>query len=200
MHYHDKKMSKKLSWLLRHGAGEMGLEMDPAGWVDVHAVLKCLRLSAHDLEAIVDTNPKRRLELRDGRIRACQGHSLDNQAVTQDGLEQSWASFTGSRIWHGTHVDAAFVIAREGIEARQRTHVHCAPTPDSSVGKRANIAVLLRIDVERLRQHGFPVFAAPNGVILVRYVPTSCIDEVTPFTARARESMKALRQAFFNAP
>jgi RNA:NAD 2'-phosphotransferase (TPT1/KptA family) len=27
--------SKKLSWLLRHGAGEAGLEMDAAGWAEV---------------------------------------------------------------------------------------------------------------------------------------------------------------------
>jgi len=196
MDYHDKKISKKLSWLLRHGAAEAGIEMDPAGWVEVDAVLAYLRLSPEVLRGIVETNTKQRLQLEASKIRACQGHSLEGTAVTLEALERSWTPFTGPRLWHGTSLDAALVIAREGIEARQRTHVHCTSTPDSNVGKRANVAVLLGIDAARLHEQGYPPFAASNGVVLVRFVPAQCVVEVTACTARAREATKLLRDAF----
>ena len=37
--------SKKVSWLLRHGASSRGVSMDAAGWVDIADVLRELRLS-----------------------------------------------------------------------------------------------------------------------------------------------------------
>src|SRR5271169_6863737 len=68
--------SKKLSWLLRHGAGEAGLEMDAAGWAEVEDVRRILHMGRDALAAAVEDNTKARLELRGSRIRACQGHSL----------------------------------------------------------------------------------------------------------------------------
>ena len=40
---HDVKLSKALSYLLRHGAIEEGLKMDAAGYVKLDDVLKYLK-------------------------------------------------------------------------------------------------------------------------------------------------------------
>lgn len=168
--------SKRLSWLLRHGAGEQGLAMDAAGWAAIADVLAATGLSRDELDDAVRTNTKRRLQLDGEHVRACQGHSQRNTAVTREGLERSWQPWTGNAsLWHGTSRAALAGIAERGILPIARTHVHLADAPDAAVGKRAEVDVLLEVDPTRLRTHGLDVFVAPNGVVLVREVPPDCI-------------------------
>lgn len=189
--------SKRLSWLLRHGASDEGLAMDPAGWVDVHAVTERLGLQYTELERIVRDNDKRRLQLAEGRIRACQGHSRDNLAVTLEALEASWDVHTDDdTIWHGTSLDAVGPIAVEGISAVARTHVHLAPSLDSRVGKRAAVHVGLAVSPPKLREAGLTIYAAPNGVLLVREVPVRAITGVRAISRRARTQLDTLRASF----
>lgn len=188
------KGSKRLSWLLRHGAGEVGLTMDGAGWAPVAEVLRHAHLDREALEAIVRLNNKSRLQLKGDRVRACQGHSLSGMPVTQEALEASWRPFEGGpSIWHGTHVAFVQHIAREGILPGARTHVHLAAAPESPVGKRANTPVLLEVSVEALRAAGRGVFESPNGVVLARDVPPSCIVGLLPRSRKAQAAEPHLR-------
>lgn len=182
--------SKKLSWLLRHGAGEAGLKMDAAGWASVDDVLRKIHMNMDTLILAVEENNKSRIELEGGRIRACQGHSTEGMPVTRDALEATWEPYTGEGpLWHGTSVDAVPPILREGIRSVGRTHVHLAEATDSKVGKRANVDVLLEVSVPRLRAEGYGVFQSSNGVVLVREVPPSCLVGLVAQTrsGRARE-------------
>lgn len=191
------KKSKRLSWLLRHGASEVGLDMDAAGWVPVPAVLDALHMSLADLEEVVARNDKQRLQLVDGRVRASQGHSKDNRAVTLDALERSWQVHAGeASVWHGTSLEAVAAIAAEGISAVARTHVHLAPTLVSKVGKRAAVHVMLEVSPARVRAAGVTLYAAPNGVILARAIPAACIVGLRPMTARARAREAELAALF----
>ena len=178
--------SKHLSWLLRHGAVESGLAMDPAGWSDVDDVLAKTGLTLAQLEEIVRTNTKGRLQLEGERVRACQGHSQTNTAIDRNALEASWRVHEGSgSVWHGTSRDAIEAIAKAGILPIARTHVHLADDPASKVGKRAAVAWLLEVDPMRMRALGLPIFVAPNGVLLARAVPPSCIVGARAMTKRA---------------
>ena len=190
-----KRLSKKLSWLLRHGATEAGLPMDAAGWVAVADVLRIIEIDDATLDELIRTNRKQRLQRTGDRVRACQGHS-DGVPVTREALEASWTRYTAERAWHGTHVDAIEGIAERGISARARTHVHLAAELDSVVGKRANVHVMLGVSIPALRERGLDAFEAPNGVVLVREVPTECIVELRAQTKRARAREAELRGMF----
>ncbi|HTN86723.1 MAG TPA: RNA 2'-phosphotransferase [Sorangium sp.] len=192
--------SKKLSWLLRHGAPSLGIAMDDAGWVAVDDVLRALGLPRSRLDEVVENNNKNRLELRGDRVRASQGHSREGMPVTLAGLEASWEEVHGDApIWHGTSVDAVRGIAREGIRPAARTHVHCTDALDSAVGKRANVDVMLEISPARLRARGIGVFRSQNGVILAREVPVRCVVGMVPIAARAKREAEALRGLLFGA-
>jgi putative RNA 2'-phosphotransferase len=178
--------SKHLSWLLRHGAVETGLAMDPAGWAEVEDVLAQTRMTRAQLEEAVRTNTKGRLQLEGDRVRACQGHSQANTAVDRDALERSWHAYTGdASLWHGTSLAAIESIATAGILPIARTHVHLTGDPASKVGKRAAVAWLLEIDPARVRAAGLAIFVAPNGVVLTRAVPPGCIVGARAMTKRA---------------
>ncbi len=187
--------SKRVSWLLRHGAAEQGLRMDEAGWAAIGDVLRALRLSRSELDAVVAQNDKRRFEIEGERIRACQGHSTP--AVSLDAVEASWTTYDGaSIIYHGTNVEAARSIAREGITAQSRTHVHLAPSRQSKVGKRWNVALLLAVDPAKVRAHGIRIFTSPNGVLLARRIPPDCIIGVEPLTREGASAVEDVKRAF----
>lgn len=189
--------SHKLSWLLRHGANEAGLDMDGAGWAAIDDVLRTLRMSRTALETVVEENNKARFEVRGGRIRACQGHSTQGMPVTQGALEASWDRFEGEGpVWHGTRIAALASIAREGILPGERTHVHLAEATDSTVGKRANVDVMLEVSPALLASSGLFLFVSPNGVILAREVPPPAIIGLRPMTFRARQKADSLRAMF----
>ena len=199
-----KRKSKKLSWILRHGAKEVGLEMDQAGWVEVQVLLNYLNLDAVHLQEIVQSDPKRRFEVdwQDSpSIRACQGHS-NHLFDSLETLENSWEIYPSSPsdsllIWHGTYGKALAEIAQEGIQAISRTHVHLADDLKSSVGKRANVTFMLGIDVERLRVFN-PVYRSPNGVILTRHVPASCIVHLKACSRKAHKNRSDFLPLFPN--
>lgn len=189
--------SKKLSWLLRFGAGEAGITMDAAGWCPIDEVLAYTNMSRPELDEVVRTNNKQRLQQHNDQIRACQGHGLNNMPVTREALEHSWTVYpSDTPIWHGTQVQAALSIATQGILAGQRTHVHLAATPESKVGKRTGVTVLLEVSPSRLRARGTELYESPNGVILVRTVPRSCITGLTCLSKRAQKNAPTLRAAF----
>jgi putative RNA 2'-phosphotransferase len=186
--------SKRLSWLLRHGAPSEGIAMDTAGWIAVEDVLRALKISRAALEEVVAHNNKSRLELAGDRIRACQGHSREGMPVTLEALEASWELYEGGgSIWHGTNTDAARGIGREGILPGERTHVHLAEATDSHVGKRANVDLVIEVSPALLRGEGLSVYRSSNGVLLCRSVPARCIIGLIAISEAAKLSEAALR-------
>lgn len=188
-----QRQSRKLSYLLRHGANAEHLSMDAAGWAVVGDVLDKTGLSREELELVVAGNDKSRLELDGERVRCCQGHSLDGTPVTLEALEASWQRWPGSTsLWHGTFRGALEGIRRDGLRARGRTHVHLTLSLESHVGKRSNVDVALEIDPSRLRADGVGIFRSPNGVILCRRVPHAAFVGLRAMTRRARRFEAAL--------
>lgn len=79
------RLSKALSWLLRHNAVSQGIAIRPDGFVKITDVLghpKFKGFTLDDIVKVVDTNEKKRFEiLEDAQgqkeyIRAVQGHSI----------------------------------------------------------------------------------------------------------------------------
>jgi putative RNA 2'-phosphotransferase len=168
--------------------------MDAAGWVAVDDVLRYLKIPRRTLDELIAGNDKRRVQLVDDRVRACQGHSSECGAITREALEASWSVVTSdASIWHGTRPELVVDIAREGIRALSRTHVHLAPGVDSVVGKRAAVGVLLEVSPACVREAGFTVFCAQNGVILTRHVPARAIVGLRALSRRARAQESRLR-------
>lgn len=185
-------LSKRLSWLLRHGAGTEGLTMDEAGWVPVEEVLARLRMRPAELDVVVARNNKQRLQRVGDRVRCCQGHSTEDMPVTQEALEASWARReSAAPVFHGTWSKALPAIAREGLLPQRRTHVHLTDRTDSPVGKRAQVSFLLEIDTV-----GLPLWVAPNGVVLARRVPAAHITAVHAATRRGERELCSARALF----
>jgi putative RNA 2'-phosphotransferase len=166
------RLSRRLSYVLRHDPASAGLALDPQGWVAVEALLAALGVSRADLDAVVAGNDKRRYAVRhrpDGRdeIRANQGHSVPVDL----GLDQVPPPPV---LYHGTSAAALPSIRARGLERGGRHHVHLSPdvTTAQVVGRRRRgpVAVLV-VDAAAMAVAGHAFYRSANGVWLTDHVP-----------------------------
>lgn len=166
-----KKISKYLSRHLRHEPGRIGVSLDGRGWIEVDILLKALadhgfRITREELEEVVERNDKQRFAMRDGRIRANQGHTVDVDL----GLDPAEPPAV---LFHGTTDAYLDGIRAEGIKAMDRHDVHLSPDRETAVkvGSRRGKPVVLVIDAERMAREGHVFYRSENGVWLTEHVP-----------------------------
>ena len=163
--------SKLLSLVLRHRPELVGVDLDAGGWVDVDVLLA--GLAAHgrpmtraQLERVVTSDDKQRFLLRDGRIRASQGHSVPVDL----GLEPVPPPDV---LFHGTPERNVDSVLREGLHRGSRHHVHLSPdvTTATRVGARRGRPRVLEVDALAMARDGAVFLRSENGVWLVDAVP-----------------------------
>ncbi|MCN0181224.1 RNA 2'-phosphotransferase [Salinispora arenicola] len=165
------RLGKALAYVLRHRPDAVGLQLDSAGWVEIPALLSAMADAGHtigeaDLDRIVAGSDKKRYEVRAGRIRAAQGHSVRVEL----GLEPT---IPPAVLYHGTVARFLEAIRREGLRPGERTHVHLSADASTArqVGERRGAPVVLEIEAKRMYADGHSFLLAANGVWLVAHVP-----------------------------
>jgi putative RNA 2'-phosphotransferase len=168
-----KRISKNLSYVLRHQPDSVGLELDDSGWVDVDALLQAFNdtgktLTLELLQEVVRENDKQRFEFSDDgvRIRARQGHSVDVEL----GYE---AAMPPDVLFHGTATRNLESIFATGLNKGNRHHVHMSTNKQTmlQVAQRHGKPVVLAIDAARMVSDGYQFFVTGNQVWLTEEVP-----------------------------
>jgi len=78
-----ERITRLLAFMLRHEPEQFDVDVDAHGFADVNEVLRALEerlggpLSLEELTAAVEGGDRRRYEIREGRIRALYGHSIE---------------------------------------------------------------------------------------------------------------------------
>jgi len=164
-----------LTYVLRHHPEAIGVDLDSGGWVGVEALLAALArhgrpMDRTALDRIVAGDDKRRFELRDGRIRAAQGHSVPVDL-------RLLAVEPPSELYHGTVERFLSRIRAEGLRPKGRTHVHLSPDVATAraVGARRGVPVVLTVDAAGMHRQGLAFYLSANGVWLTAHVPPEWI-------------------------
>lgn len=166
------KISKKMSYVLRHRPDAVGITLDANGWVAVADLLAALRIDRATLDAVVAGNDKQRFAVDGDRIRASQGHSVP--------VDLGYVAVTPPPVlYHGTAVANVASIRRDGLKKGRRHHVHLSVDTATAfaVGRRrhpAEVAVL-RVDAPAMVAAGYEFFRSANGVWLTEVVPPAFI-------------------------
>ncbi|MCW2779120.1 MAG: phosphotransferase KptA/Tpt1 [Frankiales bacterium] len=160
------RLSRPLSFLLRHRPDAAGLVLDPAGWTAVGPVLVALGCDRATLEQLVREDAKQRYALEADRIRAQQGHSV----AVDLGLSPQRPPEV---LWHGTAERSLPAVLQQGLLPRKRTHVHLSPDPATArqVGARHGRPAVLRVDAAAAWRAGRVFLLTGNGVWLTSAVP-----------------------------
>jgi len=164
----DVRVSKRLSYVLRHQPASAGLTLDHAGWVDVDALLAALHLTRAELQHVVATNDKQRFafDATGTRIRASQGHSRP--------VELGYAPQRPPDVlFHGTVERFLPAILAEGLKPGRRHAVHLSEDVATArvVGGRRGRPVVLRVDAAAMAEADHAFSRSANGVWLTAAVP-----------------------------
>lgn len=168
-----KKISKFLSFILRHNPGTIGLTLDGNGWADVNTLMEKsnesgISLTPELLKHVVETNTKKRFAFneQETKIRANQGHSI---AIELD-LTPIEPPAT---LYHGTAEPFVNAILDKGLDKQQRHHVHLSPDIETAlnVGQRHGRPVIFKVNAEQMYKDGYQFFVSENGVWLTDNVP-----------------------------
>ncbi|KAK9329480.1 KptA family-domain-containing protein [Lipomyces starkeyi] len=183
----DVKLSKSLSYILRHGPAKEKLPIQQDGYMNVMQLLNHPRLKGikfTDIRRVVDSNSKNRFKLEyrghDGQetlnlddpggwwIRANQGHSF---TVTDLELEPITDPESCPVAIHGTYMEVwKNAIRSQGLSKMKRNHIHLAAGLPGETGiisgMRSNSDVYIYVDIKKAIEDGIRFYKSENGVIL----------------------------------
>jgi len=179
----EVRLSKTVTWILRHGAEQEELELRPDGYARVQDLLnrpKLKDMTFEALEDMVQKDAKGRFSLiqesdpKSGSsepvwwIRANQGHSMKTVKLDLQPIHSVSDIPTGVAV-HGTNAEAWELIKTQGLRKMNRNHIHLAQgVPGSGVisGMRVSATILIYIDVQKALDAGVKFFLSSNGVVL----------------------------------
>ncbi|KAM9795660.1 tRNA 2'-phosphotransferase 1 [Neosynchiropus ocellatus] len=174
----DVRLSKSLSYALRHGANQMGLHLSTDGFLYVDDLLAHPQFRSYtleDVQRVVATNDKQRFKLsphaQDGRlqIRANQGHTVQVKDLELKPVLASSPDCPAEAI-HGSYMRHWTSIQQRGLSRMRRTHIHLAPGLPGEDGvisgmrRDCNLAVF--VDVPKALKDGIEFFWSENQVLL----------------------------------
>lgn len=176
------KLSKEVSYALRHAPEEYGLALDGDGFVPIKELLDALNakgeyeraITASDLQEIIATSSKKRHEIAGDKIRALYGHSTS--VVIKKEITKPPAV-----LYHGTTHEAAKSILKDGLKPMGRQRVHLSADMDTalSVGtRRDKNPVLFEIDAVLAFDNGVAFYRGNDKVWLADSIPPSYIRQL----------------------
>ena len=161
------KISKQLSYLLRHDSED--LSMDKYGYVPVDDILTKVSITLDELNSIVEDDNKNRFNIKDNKICARQGHTLNVKI-------EKYVIKNPKVYYHGTSKDNLKSILKYGLKSMQRQYVHLSDDINTAknVGlryaKKNHNLVILKVDGFRMKVDGFILYKSTNDVILTEKV------------------------------
>jgi len=168
------KISKYLSFVLRHHPEKIGIKLDYHGWVTIEELLKAAKnhnfpIFERELYAVVEKNDKKRFSLDPSGtfIRANQGHSVEVDLQLEPQIPPDI-------LYHGTGSHIIDSIKKTGLQKMSRHHVHLS----NDITKARNVAkrkrgkpIVLVVDAMAMSQDGYHFYLSANHVWLVDEVP-----------------------------
>lgn len=172
----EKKISKALSYWLRHSPEDIGIVIDSNGWTDVRNLIdkasSKLMFDFNELKYVVQNNEKQRFSLSEDfcSIKANQGHSIEVELELEEVTPPDI-------LYHGAPVGVIDVIIKEGLKKMNRHHVHLSADKETAakVGSRRGAFEVLEVEAMKLRANGYKIYISDNGVYLTDEVPSEYI-------------------------
>lgn len=173
------KLSKEVSYALRHAPWEYELELDSEGFVPIEQLINAINesgnynrpITINDLERIIEISDKKRHEIQGDKIRALYGHSIpmhiSKQKVTPPDV-----------LYHGTTHKAIGSVMNEGLKLMGRQYVHLSVDRETafSVGRRRDKnPIILLIDSKKAFADGIAFYSGNDKVYLSDSIPSEYI-------------------------
>lgn len=173
--HNHRRLSKAMAYQLRHHGPANGVPIDKVGFAALDDLALALNVDSSELLAVAEHPGEPRYEVREGRIRALYGHSID--VVIDAAIDVGAPPF----LYHGSSWSALDAIVRDGLVPMQRRMVHLTNTAEEAmaVGRRKGAPLVLAIDQSRGEE---PV---ADGIWVAPFVERHRLSIVNPFIEEA---------------
>lgn len=163
------KLSKKMSYALRHDPASFGLVLARDGSVNLDDLVKGLggRYTNEDVLSVLTMPGKRRFTVENGRIRAYYGHTVKTLVERQE-IEPP------AILYHATSRKALPTIMKEGLKPMNRQHVHLASTKETALvagHRRDPMSPLLQVDAALAYSNGIRFYRGNEDIVMSDPIP-----------------------------
>jgi putative RNA 2'-phosphotransferase len=168
-------LGRVMTGILRHFPEKYGLTMQPHGWIPLPQLVQGIAqhhrgyhwLRTHHLVAIAESDAKGRYEVKDDRVRATYGHTVE---VDLDLPTENIPDL----LFFPVTPDEASIVLEVGLKPTDRRKVHLSKTAADARAAgavRTPEPVVLAVDARRARGDGIVIMQAGKTVFLVDLVP-----------------------------
>jgi putative RNA 2'-phosphotransferase len=177
-------LGRVMTGILRHFPEKYGLTLDAHGWISLPELVRAMQghhrgyhwLRVHHLVGIAESDAKGRYAVKDDRIRATYGHTVE---VDLDLPTEP----IPSELFFPVTADEAAVVLEVGLKPTDRRHVHLSRTAEAARAAgavRTPEPVILGIDATRARADGIVIKLAGKTVFLADQIPAGYLRRLTP--------------------
>ncbi len=167
------KISKLISYWLRHKPEEGNLTLDDFGWATIEDILVALKengteFNKSDLIELSNSFDKVRwkIDKTNNKIKATHGHSISI-------LQELEPKTPPEILYHGTATKFLESIIVQGLKSKQRQYVHLSETIDMAkeIGARHGTPFIIEIETKKLVDNGWDFYKTEQDVWLTSEIP-----------------------------
>src|SRR5579863_3445259 len=170
-------LGRVMTGVLRHFPEKYGLTVDEKGWIPLPTLVQAIQghhrgyhwLRMHHLVAIAESDPKGRYEVKDDKVRATYGHTVEvNLDLPTENIPDA--------LYFPVTIEEAPVVLEVGLKPSDRRKVHLSRTAHDAKAAgsvRTPEPVILEIDAKRARADGLVIMQAGKTVFLTDAVPAN---------------------------
>ncbi len=166
-------ISKTLAGILRHYPSKLNLAMDIHGWVNIYMLINTLRtipdlkwLKKHHILAIIDTDDKHRYEVKNNKIRATYGHTVDIELdLPTDNIPDI--------LYYPVTKEELPIILESGIMPVDRKYVHLSKSIEKAKEAgwvRTSEPVILKVNSKKIIEDGVKIMQAGRTVYITKNI------------------------------
>lgn len=174
------KLSKEISYALRHKPEEYNLSLDEEGYVFINDLLNSINSKKHysktitidDIYEVIRISDKKRLDINNDMIRALYGHSVETVIQKEEAIPPDV-------LYHGTTHKAIELIMNEGLKSMNRQYVHLSTDIETAklVGsRRDNNPIVIKIDAKKAYENGLNFYYGNDNVWLSNELPPKYLE------------------------
>jgi putative RNA 2'-phosphotransferase len=174
-------LGRVMTGVLRHFPEKYGLTVDDKGWIVLPTLVQAIVghhrgyhwLRVHHLVAIAESDPKGRYEVKEDRVRATYGHTVEvNLDLPTENVPDE--------LYFPVTPEELSIVLEVGLKPTDRRKVHLSKTAEDARAAgmvRTPEPVILAVDTAAARGEGIIIMRAGKTVYLVDQVPAKFLQK-----------------------
>ncbi|MCJ7444100.1 MAG: RNA 2'-phosphotransferase [Methanotrichaceae archaeon] len=166
-----EQLGRLVAGALRHFPEDLGLSMDSYGWIDLNKLSEIVNrrhpwANKRTIIALVQSDPKKRYEIDNTKIRARYGHSVD--------IELDHPENKLPKLYYGASEEEADRILEIGLMSVSQHFVHLSTTQEKAwqvATFRTSNPKIIQADAAEAQREGVKMMTVNEDIVISEKIP-----------------------------